>query len=101
MPSSSVTGVDLAVAECWRSGMLDFVGQPLEAVVDEVDRFVNCRIVLASALQGTRYSETVSPANVADRLEALKQIYSVQIIDEGANEIRIQSRGAHDTQNRG
>jgi transmembrane sensor len=97
----SVTNVDPSVAESWRSGMLEFVGQPLEAVVDEVDRFVNCRIVLASALQGTRYTGTVSPANVADWLEALKQIYSVQVIDEGANEIHIQLRGAHETQDRG
>jgi ferric-dicitrate binding protein FerR (iron transport regulator) len=82
--------------------MLEFVGQPLEAVVEEVDRFVNRRIILASALQGTRYTGTVSPANVSDWLEALQQIYSVQVIDEGADEIRIQLRGGtYDTQNRG
>jgi transmembrane sensor len=97
----NVSIVDPTVAEAWRSGMLAFVDERLGAVVNEVDRFVNRRIVIASALQDTRYTGTVSPVNVADWLEALKQIYSVQVIDEGADEIHIQARGAHGMQNRG
>ena len=96
----NVSIIDPAIAESWRSGMLEFVDQPLAAVVNEVDRFVNRRIVVASALQDARYSGTVSPVNVADWLEALKQIYSVQVIDEGTDEIYIQARGAHGVQDR-
>jgi ferric-dicitrate binding protein FerR (iron transport regulator) len=96
-----VRTVDPTLTESWRSGMLEFVGQPLEAVVDEVDRFVRRRIVLAAALRDTRYTGTVSPHNVDDWLEALKQIYSVQVIDEGAGEIYIQTRDDHQSQTRG
>jgi transmembrane sensor len=88
-----VRTVDPTLTESWRSGMLEFVGEPLQAVVDEVDRFVKRRIVLSAALRDTRYTGTVSPHHVDDWLEALKQIYSVQVvIDEGADEIHIRAR---------
>jgi transmembrane sensor len=94
----SVMAVDPAVYDSWRTGTLQFVGQPLREVVSEVDRFVKRKIVVAAALQDIRFTGTVSPAKITEWLEALKQIYAVQIVDEGESGIYIQSRdhdGAH------
>jgi transmembrane sensor len=91
----SVIAVDPAVYDSWRTGTLEFVGQPLREVVGEVDRFVKRKIVVAPALQDTRFTGTVSPAKITEWLDALKQIYAVQIVDEGSSGIYIQPRG-HD-----
>jgi len=89
----TVAEVDPKVAESWRNGTLEFVGEPLLEVVGEVDRFVKRKIVVAAALQDIRFTGTVSPANIGDWLEALKQIYSVDVVDGGTDEIHIQARG--------
>jgi transmembrane sensor len=91
----SVMAVDPSVYDSWRTGTLEFVGQPLREVVGEVDRFVKRKIVVAPALQDTRFTGTVSPAKITEWLDALKQIYAVQIVDEGSSGIYIQPR-AHD-----
>jgi transmembrane sensor len=94
----SVMAVDPRVYDSWRTGTLEFAGQPLREVVSEVDRFVKQKIVVAPALQDTRFTGTVSPAKITEWLDALKQIYAVQIVDEGERGIYIQSRdrdGAH------
>jgi len=90
----SVAEVDPKIAESWRNGVLEFVGQPLQEVVGEIDRFAKRRIVLAASLQGMRFTGTVMPANVADWLEALKQIYPIEVVEEAADEIQIQPRGS-------
>jgi transmembrane sensor len=95
----SVMAVDPRVYDSWRTGTLQFVGQPLREVVGEVDRFVKRRIVVAAALQDIRFTGTVSPAKITEWLDALKQIYAVQIVDEGESGIYIQSRD-HDAPHR-
>ncbi len=90
----SVAQVDPKITESWRTGVLEFVGEPLQEVVGEVDRFAKRRIVLAASLQGMRFTGTVSPANVADWLEALKQIYPIEVVGEAADEIHIRPRGS-------
>lgn len=91
----SVATVDPKVAGSWRDGILRFVGEPLEDVVGEVNRYSTRKIILASALQQTRFTGTVSPQDIADWLKALEQIYAIQVLDQGADEIHIQSRGDH------
>jgi transmembrane sensor len=90
----SVSDVDPKIAESWRSGVLQFVGEPLQDVVGEIDRFVKRRIVLAAALRETRFTGTVSPANLDEWLEALQQIYPIEVIKEAADEIDIRPRGS-------
>jgi transmembrane sensor len=88
----SVASVDPRVYDSWRTGTLEFVRQPLRDVVREVDRFVPRKIVVAPALEDTRFTGTVSPAKVAEWLDALKEIYAVRIVDEGAGGISIEPR---------
>jgi hypothetical protein len=55
--------------------------------------------VVAAALQDIRFTGTVSPAKITEWLDALKQIYAVQIVDEGESGIYIQARD-HDAAHR-
>jgi transmembrane sensor len=94
----SVATVDPKIAGSWRGGILQFVGEPLEDVVGEVNRYNARKIVVAAGLQQKRFTGTVSPANVGDWLKALEQIYPVEVVDHGPDGIHIQSRdnnGAH------
>jgi transmembrane sensor len=88
----SVATVDPKAAGSWRGGTLQFVGEPLEDVVGAVNRYSAPQIVVAPAFQQTRFTGTVSPAAVRDWLEALEQIYAVEVVDQGANGILIRSR---------
>jgi transmembrane sensor len=91
-----VASVDPRAAGSWRDGKLQFLGEPLEDVVAAINRYSATRIVVAPAFQQTRFTGTVSAANVRDWLGALEQIYAVEVIDQGANGILIRSRGADD-----
>ncbi|HEY0745325.1 MAG TPA: FecR domain-containing protein [Steroidobacteraceae bacterium] len=93
--SLSVAKVDPKVAEAWRNGTLQFVGDPLGDVVGEVNRYIAQGIMVASSLQHTRFTGTVSPTNIGDWLKALEQIFPVEVVEQGTNEILVKSREAY------
>jgi transmembrane sensor len=93
----SVATVDPKAAGAWRDGTLQFVGEPLEDVINAINRYTARQIVVAPAFQQTRFTGTVSPPKVRDWLKALEHIYAVEVVDQGANGILIRSR-AHETQ---
>ncbi|MGO9934840.1 MAG: FecR family protein [Steroidobacteraceae bacterium] len=93
----SVANVDPKVAGSWRDGTLQFVGEPLEDVVAAVNRDSGLRIVIAPAFQQTRFTGTVSATKIRDWLNALEQIYPVEVVDQGIDGILIQSRAANGT----
>ncbi|HEY0800643.1 MAG TPA: FecR domain-containing protein [Steroidobacteraceae bacterium] len=93
--SLSVASIDPKLAGAWRNGTLQFVGETLGDVVADVNRYIAQRITLASALQHTRFTGTVSPANVVDWLKALEQIFPVEVAEQGAGDIQIKSREAY------
>jgi transmembrane sensor len=93
----SVASVDPKFAGSWRDGTLRFVGEPLDDVVGEVNRYSGRQIVVASAFQQTRFTGTVSPANLGDWLKALELIYAVEVVDQGTNGIHIRSRDYNGT----
>jgi transmembrane sensor len=88
----SVGSVDPKVASSWRGGTLQFVGESLEEVVGVINRYSTTHIVVAPALQQTRFTGTVSPPTVRDWFKALEQIYAVEVIDQGTDGILIRSR---------
>jgi transmembrane sensor len=88
----SVGAVDPKVASAWRGGTLQFVGESLEEVVGVINRYSTSHIVVAPALQQTRFTGTVSPPTVRDWFKALEQIYAVEVIDRGTDGILIRSR---------
>jgi transmembrane sensor len=80
-----VTALGPKVAGCWRQGILPFVDEPLPAVVAEVNRYVQLRIVLTSAARDARFTGTVKPADLGEFLEALRQLYPVDVLEENAH----------------
>jgi transmembrane sensor len=88
----SVATVDPTVAESWRDGKLQFVGESLEEVVAAVNRYGAARIVVAPALLQTRFTGTVLPNNVHEWLKALEQIYAVTVVDQGVDGVFIRTR---------
>jgi transmembrane sensor len=91
----SLAAVDPKIAESWRDGTLRYVGEPLEDVVSDVNRYSRRKIGVAPALLQSRFTGTVSTANVGEWLAALPQIFSVDVVDQGSNGILIQSRDNH------
>jgi transmembrane sensor len=92
----SVATVDSRIAGSWRDGTLQFVGEPLEDVINAINRYAAPPIVVAPTFQQTRFTGTVSPSKVRDWLKALEQIYPVEVVDQGANGVLIRAR-AHGT----
>lgn len=92
----STAAVDPVAAESWRGGVLPFVGESLEDVVGEVNRYSARKIDIAPGFSQTRFTGTVSLGHVEDWLNALPQIFSVEVIDRGPNDIQIRSRVAND-----
>jgi transmembrane sensor len=91
----SVATVDPTVAESWRDGKLQFVGESLEEVVAAVNRYGATRIVVAPALLQTRFTGTVLLDSVHEWLKALEQIYAVTVVDQGVDGVLIRGRGDH------
>jgi transmembrane sensor len=92
----STAAVDPVAAESWRRGVLPFVGEPLEDVVGEINRYSARKIDIAPGFRQTRFTGTVSLGHVEDWLNALPRIFAVEVIDRGSNDIHIQSRAVHD-----
>jgi transmembrane sensor len=88
----SIGTVDPKVAGSWRGGTLQFVGESLEDVVGVINRYSTTHIVVAPALQRTRFTGTVSPTTVRDWFKALEQIYAVEVIDQGTDGMLIRAR---------
>jgi transmembrane sensor len=91
----SVAVVDPVIAEAWRDGTLQFVGEPLEEVVGAVNRYTARPLLVAPALRQVRFTGTVSPAHIPEWLNALEQIYAVDIVP-GVDETLIRSRAHRD-----
>lgn len=90
-----VTTVDPKVAESWRDGKLQFVGESLEEVVAEVNRYGAAPIVVAPAMRQTRFTGTVMPNKVYEWLKAVEQIYGAEVVDQGVGGMLIRSRADH------
>jgi transmembrane sensor len=91
----SVATVDPKAAESWRNGTLQFAGESLEEVAAEVGRYSATRIVVAPALQQTRFTGTVMPNYLGEWLKALEQIYAVTVVEQGVSEVLIRAREDH------
>ena len=68
------------------------MGEPLEEVVETLNRYRSPRIVVGPELQQTRFTGTVAPAEVRDWLAALEKIYACKVVDRGVDGRFIQAR---------
>jgi transmembrane sensor len=88
----SVASMDPSGAGSWRTGTLQFVGEPLEDVVSAVNRYSARRVIVSPSYMQTRFTGTLSPRTIREWLSALEQIYDVKVVDQGSNGILIRSR---------
>lgn len=94
----NLASVDPKMAGSWRDGRLQFLSEPLENVVGVINRYATPGIVVSPAFQQTRFTGTVSPTHVRDWLEALEQIYAVEMVDRGTNGVLLRSRAGDGAQ---
>ena len=71
---------DVARAMAWRDGRLIFSGQPLAAVLNELERYRRGRIVLLGQGAGAkRFSGTLDPRNTDEALDVLAATMGVRV----------------------
>ncbi|WP_081611471.1 FecR family protein [Kordiimonas gwangyangensis] len=79
-----------AVPVSWRDGWLTYRSEPLEYVVEDINRYSEVRIeLIGSNLKGLSYSGSMDLASVEDWVSALPVIFPVQIDHRDGGLIRI------------
>lgn len=68
----------------WLQGRLEYQGETLSHVIDDLNRYTDRRIVLTDdALGGLRYSGTVFPDHLEEWLQGISGVLPVSVHDEG------------------
>ncbi len=75
-----LANVDARVADSWRSGVLNFVAEPLSDVVNAVSRHSGRRIVVVDpGLRQQLFTGTVDRNGVDEWLSALEKVFPLQV----------------------
>lgn len=81
--------VDARIATAWRSRRLEFVNEPLDVVIANLNRYVDVDIRMTDADAGRlTFTGTVMPENIAAWLRALPDVLPVAI-EQSESEVRI------------
>jgi transmembrane sensor len=81
------------VAE-WREGRLQYVGEPLNAVVSDVSRYVTYKIVVADpTLAALRMTGTISTRDVQSWLQSVEVALPVHVAQIAGGGVRLEARG--------
>jgi transmembrane sensor len=91
----STTDADLAVmaaepgaALAWQNGRLEFVDEPLRAVVATINRYSDRELILTDVKLGNMsFTGTVYEGRVDEWLQALQQVFPVRVVSEGSDAI--------------
>jgi transmembrane sensor len=77
--TAMITSVDTSSALKWRSGELAYVWEPLGAVVEDLNRYAEHKVIIKDpAIAQLRFTGTVFTASLTDWLEAVEQAYPVR-----------------------
>ena len=80
-----ITSVDTSSALQWRSGELAYVWEPLGAVVEDLNRYSEHKILIKEpAIAALHFTGTVFTASIGDWVKAVEQAYPVRA-DSTAN----------------
>jgi transmembrane sensor len=83
--TAMISSVDTSSALKWRSGELAYVWEPLGAVIEDLNRYSQHKVVIKDpAIAGLRFTGTVFTASLADWVKAIEQSYPVRA-DRAAN----------------
>jgi transmembrane sensor len=89
---SQVKRADIEAAAAWKEGRLEYIHQPLKAVVARVNRYSKKPIVLADdAVGDLDYSGTVFEGQIDDWVRALHSAFPISIVEDD-EQILIRSR---------
>ena len=83
--TAKITSVDTSSALEWRGGELAYVWEPLGAVVEDLNRYSEHKVIIKDpAIAELRFTGTVFTASLADWVKAVEQAYRVRA-DSTAN----------------
>jgi len=83
--TAMIASVDTSSALKWRSGELAYVWEPLGAVVEDLNRYSEHKVIIKDpAIAELRFTGTVFTAALADWVKAIEQAYPVRA-DSTAN----------------
>jgi transmembrane sensor len=83
--TAKITSVDTSSALEWRGGELAYVWEPLGAVVEDLNRYSEHKVIIKDpAIAELRFTGTVFTASLADWVKAVEQAYPVRA-DSTAN----------------
>ncbi len=89
----SLAAVDSDAALAWQSGRLEFVNEPLRAVLATVNRYSARKLLLADgSLDTLTYTGTVEKDRVEEWLEALEDVFPLRATSIGGETILLQKR---------
>jgi transmembrane sensor len=77
--TAMITNVDTSSALRWRSGELAYVWEPLGAVIEDLNRYSEHKIIIKDpSIAELRFTGTVFTASLADWVQAVEQVYPVR-----------------------
>lgn len=91
--SLDVTTGDPGAAVAWQVGRLEFINEPLDAVIVSVNRYYSREIILADNVAEIRYTGTVLPDRIDEWLSALQSAFPLRMETFGSKTL-IGSSGA-------
>lgn len=97
----STTETDLAVmaaepgaALAWQNGRLEFVDEPLRAVVATINRYSDRELILTDAQLGDMsFTGTVYEGRVDEWLQALQEVFPIRVVTAGSDAILLSPVG--------
>jgi transmembrane sensor len=89
---AAVMRVDPSVATAWRDGRLQYLGEPLQHVIADVNRYSRRRLTCEEPTCSLLYTGTVFERDVDAWVQGLPQIFPVEIADTDSKDTVIQSR---------
>jgi transmembrane sensor len=83
--TAMIASVDTSNALAWRSGELAYVWEPLGAVIEDLNRYSEHKVIIKDpAIAELRFTGTVFTASLTDWVKAIEQAYPVRA-DSTAN----------------
>lgn len=88
MSAMSVSSITPEQATAWRSDRLEFINEPLDVVVANINRYSTCPVTIADAdLKTLSFTGTVKTDAIGSWLNALPRIFPLQVSNGGSQVI--------------
>lgn len=90
----AVMDAEPGAALAWQSGRLEFVDEPLRAVVATINRYSERELILTDSKLGElSFTGTVYGGRVNEWLQALQQVFPIRVVSQGSDAILLSPVG--------